>query len=467
MSYKHIVVIVIVSGTIFLVLIFNTISEVMAVILGAVAIAILVAGLVIERAYHRPDRFVEQLGEADILNRMWFPLQDELTDVVRTGGRVTESSSAWTTAPGLSKRETPGTFFREMEQYVRRRELVASFAASDLATEDSRQQLEAGQQSLLFMAEELHKEVNKAIEAIPGASAVRRTRSARPRPSYQRPQATATGPSAPSRAGTRQPTPVSRSAQAQTATPARTIQERPAPARPAPAPMRIADATRTPDRTSPTPIRWEPEPPPAPSVPPPPSRPAPTPPKVTYTPMPAEPDIAPPAPREPEPQPTPSVPPAPSPVTASVPEPVVATPAPSEPEPVAQPSSPPGDLRLDAASVCEELFDPNRMSYETNRLFDDRYKDATVRWKGTARRASEYSYDFDFGDGGGTKVELDVYEVKQQYGSRTVRAFVQLPVEDADDIGARIGEDVLFEGRLISCEGSARRLYVADARMVD
>ena len=171
MSYKHIVVIVIVSGTIFLVLIFNTISEVMAVILGAIAIAILVAGLVIERAYHRPDRFVEQLGEADILNRMWFPLQDELTDVVRTGGRVTESSSAWTAAPRLSKKETPTSFFREMEQYVRRRELVASFAASDLATEDSRQQLEAGQQSLLFMAQELHKEVNKAIEAIPGASA--------------------------------------------------------------------------------------------------------------------------------------------------------------------------------------------------------------------------------------------------------------------------------------------------------
>ena len=257
MSYKHIVVIVIVSGTIFLVLIFNTISEVMAVILGAVAIAILVAG-VIERAYHRPDRFVEQLGEADILNRMWFPLQEELTDVVRTGGRVTEAPSARTAAPGLSKRETPGTFFREMEQYVRRRELVASFAASDLATEDSRQQLEAGQQSLLFMAQELHKEVNKAIEAIPGASAVRRTRSARPRPSYQRPQATATRPSPASRAGTRQPTPVSRSAQAQTATSARTIRERPAPSRPAPAPMRIADATRTSERAVPTPVRWEP-----------------------------------------------------------------------------------------------------------------------------------------------------------------------------------------------------------------
>ena len=277
MSPKHILVIATVSGIIFVVLVYNTISEELAVILAFLATVIIVAGLVIERAYHRPDRFVEQLGEADILNRMWFPLQDELTDVVRTGGRITETSSAWTTAPRLSKKETPGTFFREMEQYVRQRELVASLAASDLATEDSRQQLEAGQQGLLFMAQELHKEVNKAIEAIPGASAVRRTRSARPRPSYQRPQATATRPSPASRAGTRQSTPVSRSAQAQTATPARTIQERPAPARPAPAPMRIADTARTPDRTSPTPIRWEPEPPKAPSAPPPPSRPAPTP----------------------------------------------------------------------------------------------------------------------------------------------------------------------------------------------
>ena len=155
MSPKHISVIAIVSGIIFVVVVYNTISEELAVILAFLATVIIVAGLVIERAYHRPDRFVEQLGEADILNRMWFPLQDELTDVVRTGGRVTESSSAWATAPGLSKRETPGTFFREMEQYVRRRELVASLAASDLATEDSRQQLEAEQQGLLFMAEEL------------------------------------------------------------------------------------------------------------------------------------------------------------------------------------------------------------------------------------------------------------------------------------------------------------------------
>jgi hypothetical protein len=173
------------------------------------------------------------------------------------------------------------------------------------------------------------------------------------------------------------------------------------------------------------------------------------------------------------------VPPIPSPVTASTaptselpgpvkpPEPVVATPAPGEPEPVSQPSRPPDDLRLDVASVCEELFDPKVMSYEANRLFDDKYKDATVRWKGTVRRASSYAYDFNFGDGGGTKAEMDVYEVKQQYGSRMVKAFVQLPTDAVADIGGRIGEEIEFEGRLMTCEGSARRLYVADARMAD
>ena len=388
------------------------------------------------RAFNKSDSFVEQLGEADILNRMWFPLQEELTDVVRTEGRVTEATSAWTTAPGLSKRETPKTFFTGMQRYVRQRELVASLAASDLATEESRQQLVAEQQNLLSRAEDLLQEVNRAINAIPGASmAVRRTRRAQPGQAAQRTRATATRRSA----RARQPASASRRSRAQTATSTQAGRHRPAPSRPTTAPMRIADAA------------------PKPSAP----RPAPPPPRVTYTPMPSPPAVAAPAPREPEP------PPAPSPVTASAPEPVVAAPAPSEPEPAATPSVPSGDLRLDVASVCEELFDPNRMSYETNRLFDDRYRDATVRWKGTARRANVYSYDFDFGDGGGTKAELDVYEVKQQYGSRAVKAFVQLPTEAADDIGGRIGEDVRFEGRLISCEGSARRLYVADARMVD
>ena len=182
-----------------------------------------------------------------------------------------------------------------------------------------------------------------------------------------------------------------------------------------------------------------------------------------------------PTPREPQPVPEPAVPPVSTPSVATVPEvveeikppePAVVVPTPSVPESAA-PAAQTGGLNLDVATVCEELFNPKVMSYEANRLFDDRYKDATVRWTGTMRQASAYSYDFNFGDGGGTKAEFDVYDVKQQYGSRTVKAFVQLPVEAADDLGGRVGEEMQFEGRLMTCEGSARRLYVADAHLVD
>ena len=431
-----------------------------------------------------------------LLNRMWIPVRDELSEVVRRGGSVTSATSVWSSVPNLYKQETPTTFHQGMERYVNQRAQAAALVASVTATEESRQQQEIEQQKLLFTSRELLEDARKAIYFIPGSeAAVKRAEAARPRPSAQQTRPAATTPSAGSTVGTAPAAPASRSAQAQTATPVRTISWRPDPSRPAPASMRTEESPRTPSaprppsRPAPTPLRVTdtpkplepvvptpappgPEPPPAPSVP----RPAPTPLRITDTPKPPEPVLPTPAPPEPEPPSVPSTPPVPFPVTASVtepaeppkpPEPAVVTPSPREPEPASTPNEPPADLRLDVASVCEALFDPKIMSYEANRLFDDRYKDATVRWKGTTRRANVYSYDFDFGDGGGTKAEFDIYEVKQQYGSRTVKAFVQLPEEAAADLGARIGEDVQFEGRLISCEGSARRLYVADARMVD
>ena len=122
---------------------------------------------------------------------------------------------------------------------------------------------------------------------------------------------------------------------------------------------------------------------------------------------------------------------------------------------------------LDSMAVCAALFDSKLMSYETNRLFDDRYKGKTIRWHGTLRRASAYSYDFTFGEGGGTKAEFDLHEVKQSRGTRMVRAYVQLPREDAARISARVGEMVTFEGQLLTCEGSSKRIYVDGGRIVD
>ena len=404
------------------------------------AVVLFVGFFVAQRVMGKSEVRVKKDNVDDLLNRMWIPVRDELSEVVRTGGRVTSATSVWSGVPNLYKQETPATFHRGMEWYVNRRAQAAALVASVTDTEDSRQQQETEQQKLLFMSRELLVEATKVINSIPGSKeAVRRAEAARPRPSRQRTRPASTRPSA----GTRQPTAASRSVQAQTAAPATAIRARPAPSRPAPAPMRVAE----------TPTK--------PSAP----RPAPTPLRITDTPTRPEPVVPPPVPRALEPV-APPKPPEPS-VATPAPEPVVAPPAPRVPEPASAPSEPPADLKLDVASVCEELFNPKMMSYEANRLFDDRYKDATVRWKGTARRASAYSYDFNFGDGGGTKAEFDVYEVKQQYGSRTVKAFVQLPQEAAADLGPRIGESIEFEGRLMTCEGSARRIYVAEARMVD
>ena len=226
MNNRRVIVITLVSGILFVVLFYNFLHEGLAVAFAIVAILIMGVGFATARAMNKTDSFVEQLGEADILNRMWFPLQDELTVVVETGGRVTEATSAWSTAPGLSKRETPRTFFTGMQRYVRNRELVASLAGSDLATEESRQQLVAEQQNLMHRAQDLLEEVNRAIKTIPGSENIaRKPRSARPSPAAQRTRATATRQSA----GTRRP---ARSAQLQTATAARVIQERPAQAPP-------------------------------------------------------------------------------------------------------------------------------------------------------------------------------------------------------------------------------------------
>jgi len=460
------------------------ISPGLAIVLAFVVVG---AGYVTTRAIGKSEVRVKKDRQSDLLDRMWIPVRDELSEVVRMGGSVTAASSVWSGVPNLYKQETPATFHQGMERYVNQRAKVAALVASATTTEESRKQQEIEQQNLLFISRELYDEARKVIKLIPGsAEAVRRAQAVRPRPSAQRPRPATTG----SRTATRQPTPARGATYVQTATPTRTVSVRPSPSRPAPATMksavetptkpsaprqpsrpsatalRITDTPKPPEPVAPTPVPAEPERPITPSAPP-----APAPLKITDTPAPPEP-----TPREPEPPLPPSEPPVPSPVIASIPEPampvklpesVVTVPAPSEPEPVSQPSRPSDDLRLDVASVCEELFDPKVMSYEANRLFDDKYKDATVRWKGTARRASTYSYDFNFGDGGGTKAELDVHEVNQQYGSRTVKAFVQLPTDAADRISARIGEDIEFEGRLMTCEGSARRLYVADARMVD
>ncbi len=413
----------------------------------AVILVVIIVGAwyVVTQIVGNSEVRVKKEGKTDRLYKMWIPVRDEMSEVVRMGGKVTSSLSVWTAVPNLYKQETPATFHQGMERYVNKRAKVAALVVGKSSSEEMRQRQEMDQQELLFMSRELLEEARKGVELLSGskqtaggAGASRAATGAQPT------RAAATGSRAASGVAKPRPSTVTRPAPSKTTVSSRA--RRPMPSRPASATVR-------------SPVE----------------SPAPAPSGVADTPGPSAPVIEVPTPSEPVPVPEPAVPPVSTPSVATVPEvveevkppePAVVASTPSVPEP-ATPAAQTGDLSLDVASVCDELFNPKIMSYEANRLFDDRYKDATVRWTGTMRRASAYSYDFNFGDGGGTKAEFDIYDVKQQYGSRTVRAFVQLPVEAADAIGGRTGEEMQFEGRLMTCEGSARRLYVADAQLVD
>ena len=159
-------------------------SVLFAPVVGLIFAALVVGtGFFLQRALDKPEGYAQDYGKADVLNRLWFPVQDELVEVVNVGGRVTDAASAWTRAPGLSKRETPGTFYSGMQRYVLQRGHVASLAAGDLASEDSRQELASEQQKLLTMALALLEEVDRTIDLIPGATTINR----RPPRGMQRP----------------------------------------------------------------------------------------------------------------------------------------------------------------------------------------------------------------------------------------------------------------------------------------
>jgi hypothetical protein len=407
-----------------------------------------------------------------LANSMWRPMQEELGQVILSGGAVTAALSAWSNVSNLAKQESGSKFFGGMERYVNQRRRVASLAASASRNDQHQRKLESEQQLLLFISRELIEIARNALRGVPVisapdsivAEAALKKSSLPPVPAarrtYQKPRTPASFEE-PKLAGRRvaqrvDPVPAAdlkaRATPVPTASTNRPVEaprpvEIPKPPRPAVVPP--VEPVAPVVSAQPPPVVVPPVEPVTPSVPKPP-QPVVIPPVEPIAPvvsMPTRPEVAPPV------EPVAPVDPRPSrPLEVPTPTPV--------------PTASHGGIQFDVASVCGELFGPKVMSYETNRLFDEKYKDQTVRWTGTARRANVFSYDFTFGEEG-TKVEFDVHEIDQGYGSRTVKAFVKLPKDAIDDIRSRIGEEVAFEGRLMTCEGSARRIYVADARLVE
>ena len=136
------------------------------------------------------------------------------------------------------------------------------------------------------------------------------------------------------------------------------------------------------------------------------------------------------------------------------------------PEPEAEPE-PPADAEIQVEAFCQELFAPNVMSFEARRKFDERYKDRSVRWSGKLRQASHYSIDLVFGSTPGTKLVLDLHEFTDGPFGRTVQAIVQMPEEALERLQSRIGDEIHFEGSLVSCDPLMRNIYVQSAAPVE
>lgn len=178
---------------------------------------------------------------------------------------------------------------------------------------------------------------------------------------------------------------------------------------------------------------------------------------------------------------------APPPVDASPPEERSETPAPPapgvadveevEPPPAAQPTAlppaaeefkaPAGGVGLEAAAVCEEVFRSGHTSLDANRVFEERYQGQTVRWSGVLKRVESFSYDYVFGSEAGVKALLEIHDLTADaYGTKQVQAMVRLPPADEQALRERIGETVVFEGRLQQVDGLMRNVYVTDGHIL-
>ncbi len=117
---------------------------------------------------------------------------------------------------------------------------------------------------------------------------------------------------------------------------------------------------------------------------------------------------------------------------------------------------------LDVQDVCENLFGPGKISYQTNEAFKRNYEGLEVSWSGKLLRVDSYPFDLVFGNHPGTRAEIEIAEIcDDTFRSHTVKAVVQLPAEAYDALSGRTGETIAFTGTLVRCDSFTCLLFVA------
>jgi len=117
--------------------------------------------------------------------------------------------------------------------------------------------------------------------------------------------------------------------------------------------------------------------------------------------------------------------------------------------------------------LCQAIFRHEGTSFEATRRFERQFQGKRVIWKGQLRNVARDHNDFVFEGGDACKAVLEVTESDgSPFARREVMAVIQLPAGEADVLRDRIGDALVFSGRLYRIDSLLRNIYL-DAGRVD
>lgn len=174
---------------------------------------------------------------------------------------------------------------------------------------------------------------------------------------------------------------------------------------------------------------------------------------------PAQPETAKPKPTR-SPAPPQSVP---RPAERAKPERAAPTPPPQPaPTPTPEPAPTP-DTGL-PETFFDDVFGDNRLSFETDGEFDERFAGRTVTLSGAVKQAREIEEDATVTTGPATKAVVTVAQIDNElYGKTDIDAVVFLPAGTADKLSR--GDVITFRGTMATADPFMRNLFVVDARL--
>jgi hypothetical protein len=110
--------------------------------------------------------------------------------------------------------------------------------------------------------------------------------------------------------------------------------------------------------------------------------------------------------------------------------------------------------------VCEACFGDNALDYESERTFAERFSDRAIRWRGVLKSVETFNYDHVFGNERGFRAILDIYEISERFGKRSVEAVVLISPEQAEEWKTDLNAEREFTGVLAALKPYSRKLYV-------